>query len=67
MAFSTRSSLMPCPRSRCTMAWRKRSEFSPRLLPEAGVGACAWRGKVAAEMRVLLLVAVTPGLSRPES
>jgi len=37
------------------------------LLPEAGAGACAWRGKVAAEMRVLLLVAVTPGLSRPES
>ncbi|MNT35190.1 hypothetical protein D3C71_1910870 [compost metagenome] len=67
MAFRTRSSLMPRPRRRCTIAWRSRSEFRPRLLPAAGTGAWAWRGKVAAEMRVLLLAGVTPGLSRPES
>ena len=49
------------------MAWRRRSELSPRLPPAAGAGALAWLCRVAAEMRVLLLAGVTPGLSRPES
>ena len=45
------------------MAWRRRSEFRPRLPPDDGTGACGWRGSAAAEMRVLLLAGVTPGAS----
>src|SRR5690606_19718184 len=65
MALSTRSSVMPWVRKRCTMAWRRRSELSPRLPPcPAAPPAGAGRARVAGEMRVLLLAAVTPG-ARP--
>ena len=36
------------------MAWRRRSEFRPRLPPDDGTGACGWRGSGGGDARVAI-------------